>query len=94
MIPWRFSYRYRCLAPDCNGHKQTIVDWEAVALYRNVRSKPEWRELMRQKVEDEMWAPGKDTVLFVGNMEQRPWNFLVLGVFWPPSAGLQASLFP
>jgi len=92
VIPWRFSYRYHCRVPDCNGHKQTIVDWEAVALYRNVRSKPDWRELMRQKFEDEMWAPGKDTVLFVGNQEQHPQSFLVLGVFWPPDAPIQPSL--
>jgi hypothetical protein len=52
-----------------------------VALYRNVRSKPDWRELMRRKFEDELWAPERDTVLFVVNMEQYPWNFLVLGVF-------------
>jgi hypothetical protein len=93
VIPWRFSYRYHCLSPQCSrGHKQTIVDWEVVALYRNVRSKPDWRELMRQKFEDELWAPERDTVLFVGNMEQRPWNFLVLGVFWPPSDPMQPSL--
>lgn len=92
VIPWRFSYRYRCLAPDCGGHKQTIIDWEAVALYRKVRSKPDWRELMRQKFEDELWAPGRDTVLFVGNQEQHPQSFLVLGVFWPPDEPIQRSL--
>ena len=37
IIPWRFRYRYRCLEPDCKGHEQTIVDWEAAALWRNVR---------------------------------------------------------
>lgn len=93
IIPWRFRYRYRCLAPNCRGeHRQTIVDWEAVALYRNVRDKPNWQELMRQKFVDELWAADRDSVLFVGNMEQRPWNFLVLGVFWPPRRPLQQSL--
>ena len=93
VIPWRFRYRYRCLADGCKGHKQTIVDWEASALFRNVRRRPNWQDLMRQKFVDEMWAPTRDTVLFVGNMEQRPWNFLILGVFWPPSGGTQGSLF-
>lgn len=92
VIPWRFSYSYHCLATDCGGHSQTVVDWEAVALYRKVRSKTDWRELMRRKFEDELWASNRDTVLLVGNMEQRPWNFLVLGVFWPPREGLQPSL--
>ncbi len=93
VIPWRFRYKYRCLAPDCKaGHKQTIVDWEADALYRNVRNKPNWQNLMRQKFINELWAPDRDTVLFVGNMEQRPWNFLILGVFWPPNQGIQQTL--
>lgn len=93
IIPWRFRYKYRCLSPDCRGeHRQTIVDWEAVALYRNVRNKPNWQNLMRQKFVDQLWAPDRDTVLFVGNVEQRPWNLLVLGVFWPPQQTMQQSL--
>ena len=92
IVPWRFRYSYRCVAPDCNGHRQTIVDWEAVALWRNVRHRPGWKELMRQKFVDELWAANRETVLFVGNMEQRPWNFLILGVFWPPREGIQQSL--
>ena len=93
VIPWRFRYKYKCLAPDCRGqHKQTIVDWEAVALYRNVRNKQYWQDLMRQKFIKELWAPDRDTVLFVGNMKQYPQNFLILGVFWPPRRALQQSL--
>lgn len=92
VIPWRFRYRYRCLAPGCNGHEQTIVDWEAVALWRNVRDRADWRELMRRKFVDELWAPERDSVLFVGNQQQYPQSFLVLGVFWPPAQGLQPSL--
>ena len=92
IVPWRFRYSYHCLAPACNGHKQTIVDWEAVALWRNVRHHSDWQDLMKQKFVDEMWAPDRDAVLYVGNMEQRPWNFLILCVFWPPREGLQQSL--
>lgn len=92
VIRWRFRYSYRCLSPDCKGHSQTIIDWEAVALWRNVRYQPDWQDKMRKKFIDELWAPDRDSVLFVGNMEQRPWNFLVLGVFWPPHQGIQQSL--
>lgn len=92
VIPWRFRYRYGCLASSCNGHQQTIVDWEAVALWRRVRHRADWRDQMHQKFVDELWAADRDSVLFVGNMEQRPWNFLVLGVFWPPLQDLQQSL--
>lgn len=92
VVPWRFRYAYRCLAPKCNGHRQTIVDWEIVALWRNVRHEANWRDLMRTKFIDELWAPNRDTMLFTGNMEQKPWNFLVLGVFWPPTGSVQQTL--
>jgi hypothetical protein len=46
---------------------------------------------MRQKFEDELWRD-KDSVLFVGNQEQRPLSFLVLGVFWPPATAYQPRL--
>lgn len=46
---------------------------------------------MRKRFEVDMWA-NRDTVLFVGNMEQRPWNFLVLGIFWPPAGPIQGKL--
>lgn len=84
VVPWRFRYHYRCSSLGCNGHEQTIVDWEVVALWRHVRHQENWRELMKQKFEQEMWV-GRDTVLFVGNQEERPWGFLVLGIFWPSS---------
>lgn len=92
VVPWRFRYGYRCLKPHCNGHQQTIVDWEAATLWRNVRDNQNWKEQMHQKFVEELWAPDRDTVLFTGNMEQRPWNFLVLGVFWPPRTEIQQSL--
>lgn len=92
VVPWRFRYAYQCVATNCRGHKQTLVDWEAVALWRNVRQRENWKDLMRQKFCDEVWAPNRDTVLFVGNMGHRPHNFLILGVFWPPHSTLQPSL--
>ncbi len=92
VVPWRFRYKYRCLAPGCNSHSQTIIDWEAVALWRNVRHRNDWQEQMRYKFVDKLWAVDRETELFVGNQEQHPHSFLVLGVFWPPKASLQQSL--
>lgn len=91
-IPWTFKYRYVCADAACKSHTQSIIDWEVVALYRNVRDKPDWPELMRKKFVDEMWASDRDTVLFVGNLAQHPQSFLVLGVFWPPTGGVQEHL--
>jgi hypothetical protein len=91
VVPWRFRYRYRCSAPNCPTHHQTIVDWEVLALWRRVRNRPNWQDLMRRKFEIQLWA-GRDTVLFVGNQEQRPASFLVLGTFWPPDVPSQGVL--
>lgn len=91
VVPWRFRYRYRCAAPACGGHNQTIVDWEVVSLWRHVRQQPDWEDAMRTKFEKQMWV-GRDTVLFVGNMEEHPSSFLVLGVFWPPAGPSQQVL--
>lgn len=92
VVPWRFRYQYQCLEPTCKGHSQTIVDWEAVALWRNVRDRADWQDAMRHKFVDDLWASSRNTVLFVGNQEQHPQSFLVLGVFWPPNAPVQQSL--
>ncbi len=91
VVPCRFSYRYRCEEMGCRGHTQTIVDWEVVALWRRVRHRPDWQDHMRKRFAHEMWE-GRATALFVGNQEQHPISFLVLGVFWPPAAAYQPSL--
>ena len=92
VVPWRFRYKYRCWAPQCNGHSQTIVDWEVVVVWRRVQHKPDWQEQMRRKFVDELWTPGRDTVLFVGNQEQYPISFQVLGISWPPAGPVQTFL--
>jgi hypothetical protein len=91
VVPWSFRYAFRCGSPGCRGHEQTIVDWEALALWRRIRNRSDWQEQMRLKFERTLWR-GRDTVLFVGNQEQRPAAFLVLGVFWPPEIPRQGLL--
>lgn len=92
VMQWRFRYKYQCLDSSCGGHSQTIIDWEAAALWRNIRHRPNWQDLMRQRFVAEMWSMDRKTEIFVGNMHQRPQNFLVLGVFWPPTSPMQRSL--
>jgi hypothetical protein len=91
VVPWRFQYRYRCAAPACKGHEQTIVDWEVLAFWRRVRHLADWRERVASRFERDLWD-GRDSVLFVGNQEQHPVSFLVLGVFWPPAGPSQGVL--
>ncbi len=91
VVPWRIQYEFRCSAPECAGHTQTIVDWEVLALWRRVRRRPDWQDQMRLKFEETLWQD-RDSVLFVGNQEQHPTSFLVLGVFWPPEGPTQGLL--
>ncbi len=91
VVPWRFRYSFRCSARNCKGHAQTIVDWEVATLWRRVRQRDDWKEAMKVRFECDLWQ-GKDSVLFVGNQEQHPVSFLVLGVFWPPAGPAQGLL--
>lgn len=85
-IPFRFQYRYRCSDGDCQSHLQSIVDWEIVAHFRNVRDRPNWQELIRKRWLDQMCGADKETAFIVGNQHQHPDGFLILGVWWPPSS--------
>jgi hypothetical protein len=62
-----FYYRYRCLDPDCSGHRQSIIDWEIAQAYRRSRREypTDWEDRLRQKWVDELWADNRDTVVFV-----------------------------
>jgi hypothetical protein len=91
VVPWRFRYSFRCATPGCNGHAQTIVDWEVFALWRHVRHREDWRDAMREKLENDLWRD-RDSLLFVGNQERYPISFLILGVFWPPAGPVQGLL--
>jgi hypothetical protein len=93
-IPYRFKYRYRCAGPDCNGHEQSIVDWEIAQFYRHVRNRGDWRQRMRGRWLETICAKSRDTAFIVGNQHQHPQSFLVLGVWWPPKQPAQLSLSP
>ncbi len=94
-IPFTFKYRYVCQEEGCKGHTQSIIDWEIMELYRNVRrsanSTVEVKDKIRQKYLDELCSAKRETSLFVGNHSLYPTTFMILGVFWPPK--LQPSLF-
>ncbi len=79
-----FRYWYQCEDPGCPGHKQKIVDWELGEAYRK------WSNIttdvvahVRGKWLDEMCAPDREPMFFVGDLAQYPGSFVVLGTFWP-----------
>jgi hypothetical protein len=83
-IPYKFKYVYRCSDPTCKTHTQSVVDWEIVELYRKVRDRENWRDLIEQKWVGEMCGAAKDTAFIVGNQKRYRGAFLVLGVWRPP----------
>ncbi len=91
-IPYRFKYRYRCDDSDCKGHEQSIIDWEIIQFYRQVRRKADWETHVREKWIGELCSPERDTAFFVGNQHLYPKTFMVLGVWWPPKRPEQLTL--
>ena len=79
-------YRYLCQAPGCRQHRQGIYDWEWVGLQRNLKDRGEQEACaaLRERFLDEICAPDKDLVFFVGNQQKRPQGFMILGAFYPP----------
>jgi len=97
-IPYNWKYVYKCSDPNCNGHTQTIIDWEINAFYlkqikaKGITDPTEVHEAIRQKFLHELCGPTKDTYFFTGNMLKHPVTFLILGIFWP-TLDPQARLF-
>lgn len=92
--PYRLKYRYTCMSTGCNGHSQTLIDWEAGEAARSWKqagaSDQDLPALLRQKFLDQLCAADRDTYLFLGNQHQHRRSFLVLGVFWPPAGSRPA----
>lgn len=84
-IPFSFKYEFRCEHPRCKGHSQSIIDWEIGELFRKVKDRENWQELVRGKWVDELCGETRDTAFIVGNHNRYRGTFMVLGVWWPPS---------
>jgi hypothetical protein len=92
LIPWRFKLRYRCDDPECQGHAQSVLDWEIAQFYRRERRKPDWEEIVRHRILEEMCGPERDVALIVGNQHLHETAFLILGFWWPKTIPDQLAL--
>lgn len=95
-IPYKFSYVFKCEDSE-NPHSAMIEDWELGVLFlkevERLGSEEAAAQSVKKKYLDEMFAPSKDTRLFMGTTW--PYNsWVVIGVFWPPKVEeKQPSLF-
>jgi hypothetical protein len=87
-IPFAFYYSFKCYnLLGCPGHTLSIHDWEITQAYRAWRYKYSSQTVLLQKIEEkwtDICGPEKDVYFYVGNMWQRPKQFMILGVFYPP----------
>ena len=80
----RSSTAWECQEPACQGHVQSIADWEIGEAYRSWRRRGyDAVEEIKRKWLEVLCAEKRDTHLFVGDQHKRPGKFLVLGVFYP-----------
>jgi hypothetical protein len=86
-VPYKFYYRYRCADERCEGHHQSIIDWEIMQLYRNLKHTGHNENKIISKIKEkwltQMCGKDRDTIFFVGNGFQTPKSFMVIGVFYP-----------
>lgn len=78
-------YKWRCGEPGCSTHEQSIIDWEFVALQRQLwrTSDDETRTALTERFFEEICSPERDVAFYVGNQAKRPQTFSILGVYYP-----------
>ena len=85
-IPFDFHYRHTFLGPDGaeREERHKIVDWEAGALYWNVRRshRDNWERPFRQKLEREL--PSRDLMFLMGTIHRFPDQWLIVSLIYPP----------
>ena len=84
-VPFKFSYRFVCDEPECQGHDLMCADWELYEAYRQWQQKykGDWEKYFRWKFEDEMMHKF-DTHFYVGTMHYHPENWIIVGLLYPP----------
>ncbi len=84
-MPFDFHYAYTCVTTtgeECYQHK--IVDWEAGALYWNVRRGhgTGWEAPFRDKIERDL--PQQDLMFLMGTIHRFPNQWLIVSLIYPP----------
>jgi len=84
-LPYDFHYRYECESGGrINAYRHKIVDWEAGALFWNVRNRngDSWELPFRAKLEKQL--PGDDLMFLMGTVHRFPDQWLIVSLIYPP----------
>lgn len=85
-LPYRFVFHYKCMHKNCQGHKQSIFDWEVGTLFLNMCKKYDEKialEKVKNKFFNEICSEKNDVHFFVGT-HSKYLVWLILGLFYPP----------
>lgn len=74
----RFKIHWHCKGPNCNGHKMSIIDWEAYELVRKVGL-----DSTLSKLESILNLQDHHVGFFLGNLRLYPNSFAIGGIWWP-----------
>lgn len=85
---YRFKISFSCDDLTCTGHEFSVLDWEMDALYFRLRSqydrsRQQAADGVVKQLQDQVCAPNKDLLFYLGNFAQRPWVFSIVGLWWP-----------
>ena len=86
-IPHKFSYEFLCDDQRCERpHKMMAVDWEIHESWRKWSKTYglAWEQKLRQRYEKDMISKN-DTHFYVGTMFRHPNNWIIIGLFYPPT---------
>ena len=81
LCPFTFRFRYRCADARCNGHHQSIVDWEISEAWRRWRQS--YPDDYLTRIRDKWMGlvdPARKPGFFVGNQKNAPQAYMILGV--------------
>ena len=94
-LPVKAKFDYRCADVRCRGHRQSFIDWELGALFRNLRDREGYDEVScLNAVKDRflgLCGPRYETRFIAGSMLRYPKSFLILGLA-TPERGAQPEL--
>lgn len=92
-IPYDIYYRYST-TNDPNTYKHLVTDWEVGALFWRCQREygEKWENFFRIKLEEEFSR--KNLLFLMGTIHRFQYQWLIIGLVYPPQKSQQYPLFP
>jgi len=87
-VPYKFSYKFHCDDPACNGHTLQVLDWEVAQSFRSWMRDYKSEEIVLQKMQEKYFDEflQKDLMFILGTIKSmdKYGVFSIIGLFYPP----------